>query len=499
MAGLFDSWNRGVQVGRENRRQRVLGQNLQGALGGDQAALSNVFGVDPDAGLRVQQFAAQQQKAQQDSRQAEIEEFGKVAGAFASTKNPQLYSRFVMLGSKLGFVPPGAPQQPSPEDLEESAQAAMALAQAYGGAKDNTPSSIRELQMLQANPALAKLDMERRTAARPQLIQTADGYAYATPQGATPLNYSGAPQGGDQQQVQRALAMLAGQPGVTMTSGTRTPQRNAAVGGVPNSQHLQGTAGDYAVPPAQKAAFMAQARAQGFEAIDEGDHVHLELPTQAGGQRVLPQQKPQSSEIERRIALAQEMGASPDEVKRMIIGREGAAAGAKPLPVGALRELLNVQDALGATQNVSAIIQKHAQRMQKGELNVYPEDSIGAKFRTTIGRTNANDVNVNEWRADMTRIVNESLRLNKGVQTEGDAQRAVQELMAANDQKTAARALQRLAELNQRAVKLQRQKAALIRRNYGQDENGDPVGAPQQAQPQQGGDVDSLLAKYGVQ
>lgn len=188
------------------------------------------------------------------------------------------------------------------------------------------------------------------------------------------------------------------------------------------------------------------------------------------------------SDIERRLQLADQYGATPEEKRRMVIGREGAAAGAKPLPVGALNQLMQVEDALGATANVSAIIKKHADRMKNGELVVGPVDSLGAMARTKLGITNANDVNLNEWRSDLTRIVNESLRLNKGVQTEGDAQRAANELMTATDQQTASRALRRLAEFNQRAIELQKRKRETIRKNYGQDANGDPLGTQQEQQ-----------------
>lgn len=72
---------------------------------------------------------------------------------------------------------------------------------------------------------------------------------------------------------------LAGEfPGISMTSGTRTAQRNAEVGGQPNSQHLRGTAADYAVPPQLKPAFVSRAKQLGYQAIDEGDHIHLQLP-----------------------------------------------------------------------------------------------------------------------------------------------------------------------------------------------------------------------------
>lgn len=64
----------------------------------------------------------------------------------------------------------------------------------------------------------------------------------------------------------------------TITSLVRSPEKNKAVNGVANSQHITGTAGDFVVPENQKQAFIAEARSRGYEAIDEGDHIHLELP-----------------------------------------------------------------------------------------------------------------------------------------------------------------------------------------------------------------------------
>ncbi len=63
----------------------------------------------------------------------------------------------------------------------------------------------------------------------------------------------------------------------SISSWIRTPARNAKVGGSPNSRHLVGMACDFipdnrAVVP----ALIAEARGYGLDAVDEGDHIHIE-------------------------------------------------------------------------------------------------------------------------------------------------------------------------------------------------------------------------------
>lgn len=87
--------------------------------------------------------------------------------------------------------------------------------------------------------------------------------------------------------------------GARVTSGVRTPERNAAVGGVKNSYHLQSNGGSARdlVPP--QGVGMAQFHQQvreglppGWQAINEGDHIHIEPGSyqvaQAGGQTPRP-------------------------------------------------------------------------------------------------------------------------------------------------------------------------------------------------------------------
>jgi Peptidase M15 len=62
---------------------------------------------------------------------------------------------------------------------------------------------------------------------------------------------------------------------VAITSWQRTVLGNAQVGGHPESQHLLATAWDVSGP--DQATYAERARGAGLVAIDEGDHVHVQL------------------------------------------------------------------------------------------------------------------------------------------------------------------------------------------------------------------------------
>lgn len=102
--------------------------------------------------------------------------------------------------------------------------------------------------------------------------------------------------------------------GARVTSGVRTPEQNARVGGVPNSYHLAsrgGLARDL-VPPAgvSMAQFHQDVRGNlppGWEAINEGDHIHIEpssrrmaqasaaAPQSDGGPEIVRRAQPKAS------------------------------------------------------------------------------------------------------------------------------------------------------------------------------------------------------------
>lgn len=65
---------------------------------------------------------------------------------------------------------------------------------------------------------------------------------------------------------------------ITVSSGYRTPARNTDVGGVPDSHHLRGDAADLVVDQDNMIRlFQLASRHPSLTAINEGDHVHVQL------------------------------------------------------------------------------------------------------------------------------------------------------------------------------------------------------------------------------
>jgi hypothetical protein len=99
-----------------------------------------------------------------------------------------------------------------------------------------------------------------------------------------------------------AAAVTQAVPGARMTSGPRSAADNARVGGVPNSYHMTGQAGDFVppqgVPMGQFAQQVQAAVGPQFEVINEGDHVHVEPRSrpQSGGPRLISDAQPKPRE-----------------------------------------------------------------------------------------------------------------------------------------------------------------------------------------------------------
>lgn len=119
----------------------------------------------------------------------------------------------------------------------------------------------------------------------------------------------------------------------------------------------------------------------------------------------------------------------------------------KVLPAGALKtEGENVYTALDA---VSIANQTDAQIKSLITSGVkFSPTNAQLKVKAALGSTDPETLQFNEYRRFQNKLVNDTLRLNKGTQTEGDAIRAVKELSSANSTQDVVASLQKIRDLN---------------------------------------------------
>lgn len=169
-------------------------------------------------------------------------------------------------------------------------------------------------------------------------------------------------------------------------------------------------------------------------------------------------------EAERR-AFQEQMARESRELRLQL---SGAGQAPKPLPASALKMQQEALDAIGVVGGINADLKALEQQIDKGELSFGPISNLFNTGRNLSGLSSQESRNFATFKSNMERLRNESLRLNAGVQTDGDAQRAWNELFQnITDTKLVKQRLQEIQRINQRGAELQKLKIDQVRTNYG--------------------------------
>ena len=140
----------------------------------------------------------------------------------------------------------------------------------------------------------------------------------------------------------------------------------------------------------------------------------------------------------------------------------------KPMPAAALRMQQEELDAIATASSINADIGTVEQQIKGGKLNLGPLDNMLAKGRNIAGISNESSRNYATFQSTLEKLRNDSLRLNKGVQTDGDSQRAWNELLTnINDPKVVSQRLSEIKKINKRAANIREMNVENIRNNYG--------------------------------
>lgn len=502
---IVGSFQRGQQIGTQQRlvkdgeqRRNMLAELAGQAYGAPaeqrQGLVQKAIATDPEAGFALNKGL----EYDDDRRSRTMVNMSKMLISVPEQARPMLYQRMAAEFPAMGMQ--GFPTEYTPETKQLIDGTAQSIVQAYSqNSQDTTPADIRSLQMLRDNPELAALDKDRRTYSGmvPKLVQTSQGIGWGTPGAGIELApMQGVADGSGVPPVEsgQLFAALGQKYGLQPTSVRRSPDKNAEVGGVTNSYHLTGQAADWVVPQQQKAQFMADARSNGFEAIDEGDHIHIEPARRgaapaAGGGVAQPYQAPQ------RDTVPSGWRTTPDGGLEPIPGgpADKPEPAPKPLPPSILRMRRESREALSLAEGLGSDIAGIADRLRKGEIKLGPLNNLTYRGLNAAGASSSESRAYQSMVSTFEKMRNDSLRLNNGVQTEGDAQRAWDELLGnLSDNANVVEQLSRIQTINQRAIQLHMENMDEIDAEYG------ARGAPGRQQgPEQGSVEDGYRFRGG--
>jgi len=142
----------------------------------------------------------------------------------------------------------------------------------------------------------------------------------------------------------------------------------------------------------------------------------------------------------------------------------------KPIPATALKMQQEELDAIGGASGINADLGAVSNQLKQGALKLGPMENLKSQARNLSGQSTENSRNYANLSATLERLRNESLRLNKGVQTEGDSIRAWNELITnLNDPELVKSRIEAIQNINNRAVQLRKMNIDNIRTNYGYD------------------------------
>jgi len=151
-------------------------------------------------------------------------------------------------------------------------------------------------------------------------------------------------------------------------------------------------------------------------------------------------------------ALAKQQTDFNQQMKLDEFNRKKEEAANKPLRADLAKDEEADYAKASEARNLAIEANNYVTSIKRGDIKFGLKDRATLAIMGAAGSNNPDVIARNDFERFKTRLVNESLRLNKGTQTEGDAQRSIKELQSAESAVDAAKSINTLAELNARKV-----------------------------------------------
>jgi hypothetical protein len=166
------------------------------------------------------------------------------------------------------------------------------------------------------------------------------------------------------------------------------------------------------------------------------------------------------------------------EMKRQQEAAKEEARKNKPLPSYLAKEEEADFSAASAATNIATDAYGYINRIKTGEIKFGVKDKASIRARQLAGSGAPDVVAREEYDRFVENLVNESLRLNKGTQTEGDAVREAKALKSSESKEAAASAMKRLIEINTRRAEGAASSVEKRRANAGFPSAPQPIAIP---------------------
>jgi hypothetical protein len=241
------------------------------------------------------------------------------------------------------------------------------------------------------------------------------------------------------------------------------------LGPTPTNEQVLAVVSKYGSPEKIMGVLQATQTAQANrEARKEETQLKIESKKEDLQAKIAADAQARQEAFDRQMALARENNASREyqaKLQRDFLAsqkeadRENRRAVAelakesKPLPAGIQKAEDADYDSAQLAINLASDADKYLSNIKSGNIKFGIKDKISIAARSAMGSNDPDVVARNDFERFKTTLINESLRLNKGPQTEGDAIRATNELKAAESAADAGKAIQTLRDLNARRAK----------------------------------------------
>ena len=166
------------------------------------------------------------------------------------------------------------------------------------------------------------------------------------------------------------------------------------------------------------------------------------------------------------------------QMRQAEVDRKAEERKNKPLPSYLAKQEQDDYEKAQATTNLASDAYAFINRIKTGEIPFGLKEKASIRARQLVGSSAPDVIAREDYDRFVLRLVNESLRLNKGTQTNFDFQNALKELQSSESREAAAATMKRLVEVNLRATENAAKAVTDRRKNANFPEPPNPIEVP---------------------